>query len=70
MGTDEKGKKKYEAPVIVPLGELASAMGKSCNDGSGASSCGVGNMAASGACGIGDSASAGCPTGNSPHSEP
>ena len=68
MGKNEKNKKKYEAPVIVPLGESASAMGKSCPNGSGASSCGIGNMAGGGSCGVGDSASAGCPQGSNPHS--
>ena len=65
MGTDEKDKKKYEAPVIVPLGELASAMGTpaTCENGSGAlGACKTGVMANPGG--------GGCNSGTCPQLSP
>jgi hypothetical protein len=34
--SDARPKPKYEAPVVVPLGELALGHGKTCNNGNGA----------------------------------
>jgi hypothetical protein len=43
---DTKPKPKYEAPVVVPLGELALGHGKTCNHGSDAAqNCHVGSTA-------------------------
>lgn len=57
MAKDETNKKKYEAPIIVPLGELAVAIGQQ--------TCSVGTGAA-GACTNGSQANpgqGGCSTG-------
>ena len=64
MGKNEKDKKKYEAPVIVPLGELAIG---AIN----AAACGPGSIA-HGACSDGGSANpgeGGCSNGGSPGKE-
>lgn len=65
MAKDEKDKKRYEAPVIVQLGELAIGANE-CQTGSGAVSiCDTGDWAGA-ACTTGNSAQAACKTGNSP----
>ena len=50
MEKNGKDKKKYEAPAIVLLGELATAIGQNpCRNGSGAQgACQTGNVAAVG----------------------
>lgn len=67
MGKNEKDKKKYEAPVVVPLGELARAMSQqSCKTGTGAhGSCNNGGVAnaGEGGCGNGNSPGSVCNTG-------
>ena len=60
MGKNEKDKKKYEKPVVVPLGELAI--------GDIAASCGSGSIA-QGACnegGVPNKGEGGCVGGLSP----
>lgn len=39
MSDDKKGKPTYQAPVVMPLGELAKGEGQTCRNGSTASSC-------------------------------
>ena len=47
MSDDENGKPTYQAPKVIPLGELAKGEGQaSCRDGSIASSCNLGTSAA------------------------
>ena len=63
MADDEKRTKpKYEAPTVVPLGELAQGIGTCAVVGSnpGDSSCGSGTVTTSSSCGAGGSASTSC----------
>lgn len=62
-----KYKKKYEAPVILPLGELSMSRGEQCSTGSVAvtGSCGTGHKAAP-ACNSGGTADASCVDGSNP----
>jgi hypothetical protein len=64
MSKNGKGKNSYEAPVIVPLGELAMSIGAQCSTGSVAitGSCGAGLTAAP-ACNSGTHATAACHDG-------
>ncbi len=39
MSDDKKGRPTYEAPKVMPLGELAKGEGQTCRNGSTASSC-------------------------------
>ena len=65
MAKHEKDKKRYEAPVIVPLGELAIGANE-CQTGSGAVSiCEIGDGAGA-SCTTGNGAQAACNVGNSP----
>ena len=65
MVKNEKTKIKYEAPVIVPLGELAMGEGE-CHNGSAAVAlCSVGEIATA-ACKDGGSAQAVCMVGDQP----
>ena len=46
MSDDMKSKPQYQAPVVMPLGELAKGKGQGwCQRGSSASNCNIGNMA-------------------------
>jgi len=54
MAKDGTDKKKYEAPVIVPLGELSMSRGAQCSTGS---------VAVAGSCGMGVEAAPACNTG-------
>jgi hypothetical protein len=59
---DEKTKPKYEAPIVVPLGEMAKGSG-ACSAGSGdTDTCTAGYLAAT-ACTAGPVAHAGCTAG-------
>jgi len=62
-----KYKKRYETPVIVPLGELSMSRGAQCSTGSVAvtGSCATGHKAAP-ACNTGTIADAACHTGFTP----
>jgi hypothetical protein len=65
MTKNVKDNKKYEAPVIVPLGELAIGEGE-CSNGSAAMAlCGPGGVATA-ACKAGGRAQAVCDTGGDP----
>ncbi len=46
MPKQEKSKPKYEAPVVLPLGDLAKGIGATCKHGGSASSCSDGAYAA------------------------
>lgn len=66
MTKHETDKKKYEKPIIVPLGELAVSMGAGCSDGSSAfGSCGNGSTADP-SCNNGGVAQASCGSGGDP----
>ena len=54
------GKLKYQKPVSLNAGEVASVLGANCSYGSGATD----------TCNIGDSASGGCVGGNDPQVAP
>lgn len=58
---------KYETPVVVPLGELASGSGQvnSCHSGTLASNCQTGNTAAQN-CNNGNAAGVSCKGGSTP----
>ena len=62
-----KYKKRYETPVIVPLGELSMSRGEQCSSGSVAmtGSCATGHKAAP-ACNSGTVADAACHGGTDP----
>ena len=62
-----KYKKRYETPVIVPLGELSMSRGAQCSTGSVAvtGSCATGHKAAP-ACNSGGTADASCVSGDNP----
>jgi len=61
MSKDGEGKPKYEAPVVMALGELASAVGQSCGPGTGPST---------GHCGPGTGGWSSCGNGTSPGDPP
>lgn len=45
MSRDEQDKLTYQAPVVMPLGELAKVEGPSCHNGGSASNCNTGGTA-------------------------
>ena len=45
MAYGKKGKPKYEAPKVMPLGEMATGEGQSCHTGGSASNCSIGSNA-------------------------
>ena len=46
MSEDKKGKPKYQKPVVMPLGDIASGGGqKSFHSGGTASNCSIGSIA-------------------------
>ena len=63
MANDGTDKKKYEAPLIVPLGELAITMGLQCSPGTSASATCVGGGGAQSTCKDGASPQASCSSG-------
>lgn len=63
MAKHQKDKRKYEAPVIVTLGELAMSMGGGCSTGSSAGATCVGGGTAAASCHNGGSADASCHEG-------
>ena len=65
MAKNVKGNKKYEAPVIVPLGELAIGEGE-CSNGSAAMAVCAGGTVANAACKAGGRAQAVCDSGGDP----
>ena len=77
MTKDRENKKKYEAPVIVPLGELAVSIGAGCGVGTGAGGTCIGRkirqihlvilVQCSAACNTGITPGAACATGTGPH---
>jgi hypothetical protein len=62
MSEEQKGKPTYEAPKVMPLGELAKAEGQSCHSGGSASNCSIGGTASNN-CNIGQTAGRRCGTG-------
>ncbi len=62
MSDDKKSKPTYQAPVVMPLGELAKGEGQTCRTGSTASSCNNGGHAANN-CTSGSTAVRRCGTG-------
>ena len=65
MSDDKKSKPTYQAPVVMPLGELAAGEGQTCQSGGTASSCRIGGHAANN-CANGTSAGNRCGFGTSP----
>ncbi len=66
MPKDSKGKPTYEAPVVMPLGELAAGEGQAtCQSGGTASSCNLGGNASNN-CRSGTTAAGRCGPGGSP----
>lgn len=67
MSKGAKVKPTYEAPLVMPLGELARALGQSCHPGTEAlGGCSVGTSALSPACNLGTIAGGACSGGNMP----
>jgi hypothetical protein len=72
MSDDKKGKPTYQAPVVMPLGELAKSEGQiACHDGGSASNCNEGanarrncNAGVRALTRCGDGQTARCRTGN------
>lgn len=62
MTEDKKSKPTYQAPVVMPLGELAKGEGQTCQVGSTASSCRLGGYASNN-CSNGGTAQQRCGTG-------
>jgi hypothetical protein len=62
MPKQEKSKPKYEAPVVLPLGDLAKGIGATCKPGGSANSCSRGAYAANN-CKTGDAALSRCANG-------
>ena len=65
MPEEKKGKPTYEAPKVMPLGELAKGEGPACHSGGSASNCDTGGTAsnlcnrgqrAGNRCGLGETA--------------
>lgn len=65
MSDEKKKKPTYEAPKVMPLGELAKGEGQSCHSGGSASNCSTGGTAsnlcnrgstAGNRCGLGETA--------------
>jgi hypothetical protein len=70
MSKHEDGKPKYEAPVVMALGELASAVGQNCSVGTnGFASCTDGTDAGA-ACGVGTRPDSACSDGSAPDPNP
>lgn len=65
MSEDKKDKSTYEAPKVMPLGELAKGAGAPCNTGGSASSCSIGSVASNN-CNPGTTAAVRCGDGSSP----
>jgi hypothetical protein len=65
MSDDKKSKPTYQAPVVMPLGELAAAEGQTCQSGGTASSCRTGSRASNN-CSNGTTAGNRCGMGTSP----
>ena len=62
MSEEKKGKPTYEAPKVMPLGELAKGEGPSCHNGGSASDCSVGGTASNN-CNVGRTAGNRCGLG-------
>lgn len=76
MSDEEKDKPTYEAPKVMPLGELAKGEGPSCQSGGSASACSTGGTAsnncklgstAGNPCNLGTTAGGKCGLGFSPY---
>ena len=66
MSKDSKGKPTYQAPVVMPLGELAKGEGATCQTGGSASNrCRPGGTARL-SCANGSVAAGGCGSGTTP----
>jgi hypothetical protein len=67
MSEEKKGKPTYEAPKVMPLGELAKGEGPSCHSGGSASDCNTGSNASNN-CNRGTRAASRCRQGTMPGS--
>jgi hypothetical protein len=66
MSENKKEKPTYQAPKVMPLGELAKGEGQaSCHTGGTASNCGIGANASNN-CNTGQRAASRCGLGNTP----
>lgn len=65
MSEQGKGKPIYEAPKVMPLGELAKGEGPSCHSGGSASNCSIGGTASNN-CNYGNTAGNRCGRGGAP----
>ena len=66
MSEDKKNKPQYQAPTVMPLGELAKGEGQaSCHAGGTASNCSSGANASNN-CNTGQRAASRCQWGNTP----
>ncbi len=67
MSEDKKNKPTYQAPKVMPLGELAKGEGQSCRTGGTASDCATGSHASNN-CNPGTTAAARCGPGTTAQS--
>jgi hypothetical protein len=76
MSRDKQDKLTYQAPVVMPLGELAKGEGRACKTGGSASVCSIGITAANNCrvgrtagnrCGPGGTAGTKCFGGSTPN---
>ncbi len=65
MSKDKKNKPQYQAPKVMPLGELAKGEGQSCHNGGTASDCSTGSGATNN-CNTGSRAQSRCLAGSTP----
>ena len=65
MSGNKRNKSQYEAPKVIPLGELAKGEGPSCGNGGTASDCSTGSRAANN-CNAGTRAASRCQWGTTP----
>jgi hypothetical protein len=65
MSENKKDKPTYQAPKVMPLGELAKGEGQSCRSGGTASDCSTGSNATNN-CNTGSRAASRCQWGNTP----
>jgi hypothetical protein len=65
MSENKKDKPTYQAPKVMPLGELAKGEGQSCNNGGTASNCSTGSNATNN-CNTGTRAASRCGPGATP----
>jgi hypothetical protein len=68
MADEKKSRPAYQAPIVMPLGELAKGEGPSCHNGGSASNCSTGGTASNN-CNNGTTAGNRCGSGTAGRQE-